>query len=353
MVKFLFILAGFTLGIGLGITPGIVKPKPIWWRITFILIMSLVVFFSLHPPIAGTFDDAAIAGRANPDALVPVHVAPTKGGTFDTQSKLWNVQVNDVQNVTETRNTVQLHCTESLYNEAGSFQQDLVVYVKRFDNDITFSVESVGIKNPMFTLPFIMGLEERARIMFFHVPAAWIAFIAYVVSMIYGIRYLRHPLPEYDILSSSAAMTGTVFCILATVTGAVWAKFNWGKFWNWDPRQTSIFVLLLVYGAYFALRSAIENPVKRARLSSVYSVLGCIAALFFIYILPRLYDGLHPGSKDSGNAGPVLSTASDSLDTTKQIILSLAYAGFTILFYWIMSLSARTRIAFSKLHSRS
>lgn len=349
MLKFLFILTGFSLGIGLGITPGILKPKPLWWRIAFLLIMTIIVFCSLQPPIAGTFADAVIAGRANPSAVVPVHVAPTKGGTFDAQSKLWNVHVNDIQNVTETRKTVLLLCNENLYSQAGSFQQDMVIYVKRLGNDITYNVESVGVKNPMFTLPYIMGLEERARIMFFHVPAAWIAFLAYVVSMIYGIKYLRRPLLEYDILSSSAAMAGTVFCILATVTGAVWAKFNWGKFWNWDPRQTSIFVLLLVYGAYFALRSAIENPVKRARLSSVYSVLGCVAALFFIYIIPRLYDGLHPGSKDSGNAGPVLSTASDSLDTTKQIILSLAYAGFTILFYWIMSLSARIRLVSTKV----
>lgn len=343
-MKFIILILGLVLGIFLGVKPGITQPKPIWWRVLFAVVMTVLVFTSLHPPIAGTFADAVIAGRADSSSIVPVHIAPTKGGTFEPPSKMWTVHVNDVVNVSDPSKTISLLCDEDLYNKAESFQQDVVVYVKRLDNDITFKVEKIGVKNPMFTLPYIMGLEERARIMFYHVPAAWMAFLAYLVSMIFGLRYLKTGAFKDDIVSSSSAAIGTVFCILATVTGAVWAKFNWGKFWNWDPRQTSIFVLLLIYGAYFALRSAIENPVKKARLSSVYSVIGCVAALFFIYVIPRMYDGLHPGSKDSGDAGPVLSANPGTLDFSKQIILSLSYMAFAMLYFWATNLSSRIRI---------
>ena len=125
--------------------------------------------------------------------------------------------------------------------------------------------------------------------------------------MYYGIRYLRKRDITDDIRSSSAAGLGLLFCILATVTGAVWAKFNWGSFWNWDPRETSIFVLLLIYGAYFSLRSAIEVEEKRATLSSVYSIIAAVTVPFFVFIMPRIMTGLHPGAAgDPDGAGPVI-----------------------------------------------
>jgi heme exporter protein C len=181
---------------------------------------------------------------------------------------------------------------------------------------------------------------------------SWIAFLAYIVSMIMSIRYLRNPSPRLDIIASSSAALGTLFCILATVSGAIWAKFNWGSFWNWDPRETSIFVLLLIYGAYFVLRSAIEQEETRARLSSVYSIIGAIAAVFFIYIAPRIYGGLHPGSADDSNAGPVISQQAGTLDLLKQIILSMAFCAFTMLYFWLLSLAARIRLAGRELQSR-
>ena len=109
-----------------------------------------------------------------------------------------------------------------------------------------------------------------------------------------------------DVKSYAAAQLGMIFCILATVTGAVWAKFAWGSFWSWDPRQTSIFALLLIYGAWFALRSSIESEEKRATLSSVYSMIAFVTVPFFIFIMPRIMTGLHPGSADDTNAGPVV-----------------------------------------------
>ena len=189
-----------------------------------------------------------------------------------------------------------------------------------------------------YELPTIPGLEERARIMFFHVPTAWLAALAFVLSMAYGIRYLRKKNADDDIKSASAAGLGLLFCILATVTGAIWARFSWGTYWNWDPRQTSIFVLLLIYGAYFALRSAVEIEEKRATLSAVYSIIAAVTMPFFMFIMPRILASLHPE--------PILNVQGKvHMNPTMLVIFLGSLAGFTGLFFWMWSLQVRaTRI---------
>ncbi len=200
----------------------------------------------------------------------------------------------------------------------------------------------LGLSLPMsaqpqhwFELPTIPGLEEKARIMFFHVPTAWLASVAFVMSMIYGIKYLRKKNPDDDITSASAAGLGLLFCILATVTGAIWAKFSWGTYWNWDPRQTSIFVLLLIYGAYFALRSAVDIEEKRATLSAVYSIIGAVTMPFFMFIMPRILASLHPE--------PILNVQGKvHMNATMLVIFLASLTGFTGLFIWMWNLHIRT-----------
>jgi heme exporter protein C len=191
-----------------------------------------------------------------------------------------------------------------------------------------------------YELPVIPGLEEKARIIFFHVPTAWLSVVAFLTSMAYAIQYLRKHDLRYDIRSSAAAGLGFMFCILATLTGAVWAKFNWGSYWNWDPRETSIFVLLLIYGAYFSLRSAVETEEKRATLSSAYSIIAAVTVPFFIFIMPRIMTGLHPGAKgDPEGAGPVVEF---KMSPNMRVIFFSSLIAFTLLFYWMFRLRVRT-----------
>jgi len=190
-----------------------------------------------------------------------------------------------------------------------------------------------------YEFPLIPGLEEKARIIFFHVPTAWLSVMAFVTSMFYGIRYLRKRDMMDDLRSSSAAGLGLLFCILATITGAIWAKFNWGSFWNWDPRETSIFVLLLIYGAYFSLRSAVEVEEKRATLSSVYSIIAAVTVPFFIFIMPRIMTGLHPGAKgDPDGAGPVIDF---KMSLNMRVVFFASLIAFTLLFIWMFNLRVR------------
>ena len=91
-----------------------------------------------------------------------------------------------------------------------------------------------------------------------------------------------------------AVELGLLFGVLATVTGAIWARFMWGAYWNWDPRQTSIVIALLFYAAYLALRAAVEDEPTRRRLAAAYAVLGLAVAPFLFFVLPRLTFSLHP-----------------------------------------------------------
>lgn len=212
---------------------------------------------------------------------------------------------------------------------------------------IAFPIVQVPTK--WYEFPFIMGLEENAKIIFFHVPTAWLTAIAFLMSTIFSIQYLRKKNLDYDAKSYAAAQLGMIFCILATVTGSVWSKFAWGSFWSWDPRQTSIFALLLIYGAWFALRSAIESEDKRATLSAVYSIIAFLTVPFFIFIMPRIMTGLHPGSADDTNAGPIVDF---KMNSSMQLIFFLSLIGFTILYFWMWKLGYKSIILREKINKQ-
>jgi heme exporter protein C len=185
-----------------------------------------------------------------------------------------------------------------------------------------------------YEFPVIPALEEKARILFFHVPMAWVTVVAFVLTMVYAIRYLKTENPDDDVKSASSAGLGILFCILATVTGSVWAKFSWGSFWNWDPRQTSIFILLLIYGAYFALRSSLDDETKRARLSAVYAIIAGITVPFFMFVMPRLVSSLHPE--------PIVNSQGNvHMNPTMLVVFLGSLAGFTGLFAWMLQLRIR------------
>ena len=188
--------------------------------------------------------------------------------------------------------------------------------------------------------PPMSGVANPAvyRIFFFHVPIAIVTFIAYGVAMYHGLRYLSTKNLSYDSKSVSAAALGTLFCALATISGSIFAKYTWGSFWNWDPRETSIVVLLLVYCAYFSLRVSVAEPVRRANLAAVYSILGFISAVFTIFIWPRIAPGLHPGAPGDSSSGMFITMSPET-----WMVFLPSIAGFLILFYWLYILDFRIK----------
>jgi heme exporter protein C len=136
---------------------------------------------------------------------------------------------------------------------------------------------------------------ELARIVALHLPNAYVACIAAFMAGLYGWRYLaRGRKPLDDARSASAAALAALFCLLTTVTGSVFARVQWGAFWNWDPRETAVTMLLLVYAAYFVLRASVEDPEKRAAVSAVYILFASVLTPMLGYVIPKMMMSLHP-----------------------------------------------------------
>jgi heme exporter protein C len=173
---------------------------------------------------------------------------------------------------------------------------------------------------------------QTSRILFFHVPQAWVATLSFLLSMIASAVYLARRHVKADNIALSAAELGFLFCILATVTGSVFAKATWGSFWNWDPRETSIVILLMIYGAYFALRSAVPDPERKRVFAAVYSILAFATVPFLVFVVPRITASLHPED--------TMNPAKPGLDpkTLKVLGSLLAYTG---LFFWMLRVRMR------------
>ncbi|HZV11683.1 MAG TPA: cytochrome c biogenesis protein CcsA, partial [Candidatus Kapabacteria bacterium] len=222
-----------------------------FWKTSVIVFLTLVIVVSITIPIGGTFGDAAQR------SMLGMGATPVTGVVLSN--------VDFPRHVITLRDRAQKEGEIVFPSSRDLKPGDNIVCNVTFDaGNMQYDAQKLVSVNPLFTFPLITGLDERARIMFYHVPMSWIATVAFFVSMIYGIIYLRKRNPDDDTKSAAAAGLGLLFCLLATITGSIWARFNWGSFWNWDPRETSIFILLLVYGAYFSLRSAIDTTEKRA-----------------------------------------------------------------------------------------
>ncbi len=185
-----------------------------------------------------------------------------------------------------------------------------------------------------FLAPVVPVLGNTTRVLYLHIPCAWITVVALAWSMGHSIAYLRTNRMHHDDHAAGAAELGLLFCVGATVSGAIWAKAKWGAYWNWDPRETSIFFLLLIYGAYLALRSAIDDERKRARLSAVYSAVAFVSVPFLIFVVPRMLATLHPD--------PIINSSGKvDMDKRISIAFSMMLIGFTALFFWLLSLRVR------------
>ncbi len=181
-------------------------------------------------------------------------------------------------------------------------------------------------------------IGETSRIFYFHVPCAWLCVLAFFMTALFSVRYLLKKEPALDVRAALSAQLGLMFCILATFSGSIWARFAWGAFWNWDPRQTSIFLQLLIYFAYFSLRGSISETEKRSTFSAAYAILAFLTVPFLIFVVPRVTPSLHPSDTVVGKE------ADFNLGPTVRWIFFASLAGFTLLYYQLYRLGARIKV---------
>ncbi|MFZ9455254.1 MAG: cytochrome c biogenesis protein CcsA, partial [Bacteroidia bacterium] len=148
-----------------------------------------------------------------------------------------------------------------------------------------------GLWMPVPRLPI---LNETIRNVYFHVPV-WFGLIVMCAYSAYGaLRYLKNASAKWDQVSHTAAQTAMFLSVPGILTGSIWAKFTWGTWWTFqDPKLNGVALSILIYGAYFILRSAAHEPHKKAQLSAVYNIFAFVMLILFLLVLPRLTASLH------------------------------------------------------------
>ncbi len=196
-----------------------------------------------------------------------------------------------------------------------------------------------------FSVPSIRdnssGLILHTRqIVYFHVPSAIAMEVAFLLAAYHGVLWLRRRDAVSDARSLAYAEVGFALCIIATVTGMVFAKHNWGAYWSWDPQQVGILVTLLTYAALFALRGAVDDEEKRRDLWAVYAIIGCLTAVFATAVFRRVLPpntSLHPEN--------TLVTS----DALNKFALWFNVAGYVLLTVQIAALRTRLEVAREKI----
>jgi heme exporter protein C len=161
-------------------------------------------------------------------------------------------------------------------------------------------------------------IQENYRIVFFHVPAAASSFIAFAVTLILSLAFLRTGNYRRDVQAVSSAKFGFAMITAALISGSIWAKVAWGSYWNWDPRETFVLVLWFAYAAYFGLRASVEDYEVKARYSAIYSIFAFITVP--MSYLSSLISPLHPKPFEA------------SFDPERGMLLGMMIVAFILLY---------------------
>ena len=166
---------------------------------------------------------------------------------------------------------------------------------------------------------------ETVRIMYVHVPAAWMALFVYVMMAVASAMALvfRHPLA--DAAAKAAAPMGAAFCFLSLATGSIWGKPMWGTWWVWDARLTSMFVLMLLYLGYLAVWKAFDDPHRAAGLARVVALVGVINVPIVKFSVDW-WNTLHQPASVVKMGGPAI----DSSMLWPLLLMALGYTFFFI-----------------------
>jgi heme exporter protein C len=206
----------------------------------------------------------------------------------------------------------------------------------------TILLFAVGLYMAFFTAPADYQQGETVRIMFVHVPAAWLALFVYTVMALASAVAIifRHPLA--DAAAKVAAPIGACFCFLALATGSLWGKPMWGAWWVWDARLTSMFVLFLLYLGYMAIWQAIEEPQRAALIARIVAIVGFINVPIVKFSVDW-WNSLHQPASVFRMGGPTI----DPSMLWPLLVMGLAYM---LLFAALHLTAIRSEIAARKLN---
>ena len=179
------------------------------------------------------------------------------------------------------------------------------------------------------------------RIMYIHVPMAWLAFLAFFIVFVGSVMYLWKRTEKWDALASAAAELGVIFTTLVLITGPIWAKPTWGVWWTWDPRLTSTLVLWLIYVGYLMLRAYSANRSQGMTFSAVLGIVGFIDVPI-VYFAVDWWRSQH---QRLVLGGPSLES---DLHPDMRLVLLISVIAFSLLF----ALMLRQRVSLKRVEGR-
>ena len=180
---------------------------------------------------------------------------------------------------------------------------------------------------------------ESVRIMYVHVPSAWIAYLAFIMSAVASAFWLaskKHSM-GFDRFAGASAEVGVMFMAITLVTGSLWGRLTWGEFWQWDPRLTTTAFLFVTYVGYLAVRNLDGSVEQRARRSAVVALLS-VLEIPLVHFSVVLWRSLHQGATVLNPNGDV------KMDGLMLFTLFSGVVGFTLVFAWLVLHRQRTML---------
>ena len=180
---------------------------------------------------------------------------------------------------------------------------------------------------------------ESVRIMYVHVPSAWIAYLAFIVTAVASAGWLfgkKHSM-GFDRFAGASAEVGVMFMAITLITGSLWGRLTWGEFWQWDPRLTTTAFLFVTYLGYLAVRRLEGSKEQRARRSAVVAMLAVLESPL-VHFSVVLWRSLHQGATVLNPSGDV------KMDGLMLFTLFSGVVGFTLVFVWLVLHRQRTML---------
>jgi heme exporter protein C len=194
---------------------------------------------------------------------------------------------------------------------------------------LTYVAMSVALWAAFMYAPTEATMGHVQRIFYFHVPSAWVSFIAFFIVCVASIAFLKTGSIKWDRLAATSAEIGVLFITIVLVTGPLWAKPVWGTFWTWDARLTTSLILWLIYVAYLMVRNYTQDKERGARFAAVFGIIGFVDVPI-VYLSIRWWRTLHPAPVIGGGGG---------LDPTMLTTLLISVFAFTLLYIVLMVLN--------------
>lgn len=194
----------------------------------------------------------------------------------------------------------------------------------------------VGVLGALF-LAFLYAppdavLGDTQRIFYFHVGAAWNGLLAFTVVFVAAVAYLVTRRAGWDRLGLASTEVGILFTVIGVVTGSIWARSAWGVWWDWEPRLTSAFVLVLMYAALLVVRNLVEDPDRKARYAAVFGIVAFVDVPV-VFMSIRWWRSVHPVVVEAGR-----------INLVPSMVLTLVVAVLSFTLLYVLLVDERLRL---------